>query len=271
VSVFEAQATVDSWDRDYYHPIAERLYDRAIPAMLKLMGASGTVLDAGCGPGVHSIRAANAGLQVHALDISQMMLGQATQRAARAGVADKITFQQGDLTNLSLPDASYDHVFCWGVLMHVHEIERALSELARIVRHKGSLALYVTNHAALDNKIETLARAALGKRTQKEQHPLGPGTWYEMHGERLWVRQFNVPNLIRHMTMLGFTCTARRAGELSEIQRRLPFGRGPLLSLNNLWFAAGLPASVAVGNILVFRKERVVAEQFDDEEVTWLG
>jgi SAM-dependent methyltransferase len=254
VSVFEAQATVDSWDRDYYHPTAERLYDRAIPKMLQLMGAKGTVLDAGCGPGVHSIRAAKAGLKVHALDISQTMLSQAAQRAASAGTDDQITFQQGDLTNLSLPDDSFDHVFCWGVLMHVHQIEKALFELARIVRAGGSLALYVTNNAALDNKIENLARTALGKRTQKELHPLGPGTWYEMHGERLWVRQFNVPNLIRHMDALGFTCTARRAGELSEIQRRLPVGRAPLLTLNNLWFAAGLPASPAIGNILVFRK-----------------
>jgi hypothetical protein len=37
-AVFEQAGTIEKWDRDYYHPIAERYYDRAIPAMLYLMG-----------------------------------------------------------------------------------------------------------------------------------------------------------------------------------------------------------------------------------------
>jgi SAM-dependent methyltransferase len=269
MSVFEAQATVDSWDRDYYHPTAERFYDRAIPKMLDLMGASGSVLDAGCGPGVHSIRAAKHGLRVQAIDISETMLSQAAQRARAAGVSGKITFQQADLTRLDIPAASVQHAFCWGVLMHVHQIEKALTELARIIKPGGSLALYVTNQAALDNKIETLARTTLGKRTEKERHRLGPGTWYEMHGERLWVRQFHVPNLIRHMGGLGFRRTERLAGELSEIQRRLPTGRGPLLMLNNLWFSLQLPASPAIGNILIFRKHG--GPEMDTAPESWLG
>jgi len=36
-SVFEKQETYSSWDDDYYHPIAERFYDRAITAMLDLL------------------------------------------------------------------------------------------------------------------------------------------------------------------------------------------------------------------------------------------
>ena len=34
-----------------------------------------TVLDAGCGPGVHAIRAARAGLKVKAIDISEIDAG----------------------------------------------------------------------------------------------------------------------------------------------------------------------------------------------------
>src|SRR5262249_33692703 len=48
-AVFERPATIESWDRDYYHPIAERYYDRAIPEMLRLMEVEpgARVLDAG--------------------------------------------------------------------------------------------------------------------------------------------------------------------------------------------------------------------------------
>ena len=59
-AVFEQEATVNDWDEDYYPPLAIALYDRSISWMLDAMGAKrgDLVLDGGCGPGVHSIRAA---------------------------------------------------------------------------------------------------------------------------------------------------------------------------------------------------------------------
>jgi cyclopropane fatty-acyl-phospholipid synthase-like methyltransferase len=89
IAVFEQRATVESWDRDYYYPIAERYYDLAISTMLRLMGVEPgvIVLDAGCGPGVHSVRAARAGCRVCAVDISQTMLKEAKARIAAAILA----------------------------------------------------------------------------------------------------------------------------------------------------------------------------------------
>src|SRR5580700_8886738 len=107
-AVFEQAGTIEKWDRDYYHPIAERYYDRAIPAMLYLMGVpkGATILDAGCGPGVHSIR---AGCKVTAIDVSE----EAQSRVAAAGVAPAVEFRQEDLTKLSFPDDFYRYVFSW--------------------------------------------------------------------------------------------------------------------------------------------------------------
>src|SRR5437016_6333178 len=126
--VFERRETLDAWDSDYYHPIAERYYDRAIPAMLELLQVEpgALVLDAGCGPGVHAIRAARAGVRVMAVDISGVMLEEARSRVARAGVADAVEFAREDLTRLGFPDASFRCIFSWGVLIHIREIERAL-------------------------------------------------------------------------------------------------------------------------------------------------
>jgi 2-polyprenyl-3-methyl-5-hydroxy-6-metoxy-1,4-benzoquinol methylase len=100
-AVFEQAGTIEKWDRDYYHPIAERYYDHAIPAMLCLMGVpkGATILDAGCGPGVHSIRAAHAGCKVTAIDVSEAMLREARSRVAAAGVAPAVEFRQEDLTD----------------------------------------------------------------------------------------------------------------------------------------------------------------------------
>jgi 2-polyprenyl-3-methyl-5-hydroxy-6-metoxy-1,4-benzoquinol methylase len=125
-AVFEQAGTIEKWDRDYYHPIAERYYDRAIPAMLCLMGVpkGATILGAGCGPGVHSIRAAHAGCKVTAIDVSEAMLREAQSRVAAAGVAPAVEFRQEDLTKLSFPNDSYRYVFSWGVVIHIPEIER---------------------------------------------------------------------------------------------------------------------------------------------------
>lgn len=105
------------WDADYYHPISLWLYDRAISDMLQLMDvdSGATVLDAGCGPGVHSIRAAKAGLRVIAIDISETMLTNARQRVEAAGFLGSVEFHQMDLTQLDYADASFTTCFPGGL------------------------------------------------------------------------------------------------------------------------------------------------------------
>lgn len=60
-----------------------------------------TVLDAGGGTGRFSIWLAKQGYRVTHLDISEPMLERARERAAEQGVADKMTFVRGKLTELT--------------------------------------------------------------------------------------------------------------------------------------------------------------------------
>lgn len=257
-SVFEQEATVRSWDEDYYHPIAERYYDAAIPTMLRLMGAGpgAAVLDAGCGPGVHAARAAKFGCRVLAIDISSNMLKEAAARIAAAGLESSVELRQEDLTKLTLPDGSFTFVFSWGVLIHIRDAEAALSELARVVKPGGRLALYITNNDSWDKKLEDLARFLLGKPLDREKTSLGTGVWYDMHGEKLWVQQFDIKSIEKEMSKHGLHLTSRTVGEYSDLQRRL---QGPLrralLRLNNFLYRTKCSPRRAVANLLVFRKD----------------
>lgn len=239
-------------------PIAERYYDRAIPAMLYLMGVpkGATILDAGCGPGVHSIRAARAGCKVTAIDVSEAMLREAQSRVAAAGVAPAVEFRQEDLTKLSFPDDSYRYVFSWGVVMHIPEIEKALDELCRILTTEGSLALYVTNGNSCDQMLERVARFVLRKPIMRKRIPLGSGSWFGLSGERVWAWQFNIPELIREIETRGMKCTYRGIGEVSVLQRHFkwPF-RHALLLLNNLCYRIGFSPVGAHTNLLVCAKK----------------
>jgi 2-polyprenyl-3-methyl-5-hydroxy-6-metoxy-1,4-benzoquinol methylase len=256
--VFEQRATIESWDEDYYHPIAERYYDRAVAQMLRLMEAEpgARVLDAGCGPGVHSVRVARAGYRVCAIDISQAMLDEARARVSAAGLGAAVEFRHEDLTRLSLPDASFRFVFSWGVIIHIHEVEKALDELARVVEPGGKLALYVTNSSAWDLTVESWLRFLLRRRPlASETLRLGSGVWYELHGQKLWLWRFDIRELERQLQARGFELAHRVVGQFSELQRRV---HGPLrrvlLRWNNLCFRLQAPAGPAVTNLLVFRK-----------------
>jgi SAM-dependent methyltransferase len=256
--VFEKKATFAKWDDDYYTPIAERFYDAAIPAMLTDLGVTpgALVLDAGCGPGVHAIRAAKAGAKVRAIDFSATALAEAAARVERAGVASAVTLEQADLTALPFDDGAFRAIFSWGVIIHIPEVDRALKELARILGVGGRLAFYVLNGSALDPKIERLARTVLGRPQPKEERlALGTRTWFDSGGEMLCLWRFDVDALTRRMAELGLVLRARRAGELSELQRRLRGRpRAMLQRINNVYARAGLPARLATANLLVFER-----------------
>lgn len=255
--VFEQERTVADWDDDYYHPLAIGYYDAAVVKMLELLGAKpgSEVLDAGCGPGVHSIRAAKFGCTVKAIDISETMLGEARERVEAAGVADRVSFAIEDLTALSFANESFERIFSWGVLIHVPKVELAIDELVRVLKPGGRLALYVTNKGALDHKMERVARAILRRPAKDERCPLGSGRWYEMNGHQLWVLQFDIDALTKGLTDRGLRRIHRIGGEFSELQRRTGgMPRRALLRLNNLMYRLGLGTNLSSTNLLVFEK-----------------
>jgi ubiquinone/menaquinone biosynthesis C-methylase UbiE len=91
----------------------------------------GTVLDAACGTGRYADYLAARGHQVIGIDQSPEMIAIARARVP-AG-----RFSTGDLSNIDLADASVDAVVCGLALVHVPDLDRALHEMARVVRPGG--------------------------------------------------------------------------------------------------------------------------------------
>ena len=259
-NVFELTETVKSWDEDYCHPIAEYYYDKAIVKMLKLMGIKSDelIVDAGCGPGVHSVRIAQQGYQVLAIDRSKTMLEEAKIRAKKAGCDKAINFQQEDLTQLTFADASFQYVFSWGVIIHIQDVEKALDELARIIKPGGKLALYITNEKAWDHIIESAIRFLLGKPlSEQKELPMGKGLYYNLHEENLWLWKLNTDAVSKYLERQGFKKSHHLIGEFSEIQRRTKgIMRNTLLRLNNLCYDWDFSPNIATTNLLIFEKNQ---------------
>jgi ubiquinone/menaquinone biosynthesis C-methylase UbiE len=97
------------------------------------------VLDVACGTGNLAIPAARKGAQVNGIDIAPNLLEQARQRAAEEGL--KATFQEGDAEQLPFPDGQYDLVMTMFGAMFAPRPELVASELARVCRPGGAIAM----------------------------------------------------------------------------------------------------------------------------------
>lgn len=89
------------------------------------------VLEVGCGTGLVLERIREFARSAKGVDPSPGMLTKAQERG--------LDVVEGSATSLPFPDQSFDLVCSFKVLPHVPEIERALSEMSRVLRSTGVL------------------------------------------------------------------------------------------------------------------------------------
>jgi ubiquinone/menaquinone biosynthesis C-methylase UbiE len=104
-------------------------------------GRSRTVLDLGCGTGAVTMRLAERGLTVHAVDHSPDMIDVARGKAERGGVLERVTFHVAEIDRLPFEDAYFDGVTCQRVLHHVPDIAPVFAEVRRVLKPGGFLYL----------------------------------------------------------------------------------------------------------------------------------
>ncbi|HYN38237.1 MAG TPA: methyltransferase domain-containing protein, partial [Rhodospirillales bacterium] len=92
-STLAADTVHDEWIAGYEGGLNDAFYEMAIDKIVGFLAppAGATILDAGCGDGSKSIRLAKRGLQVVAIDYSQVALDRAFGKIAGSGVGDRIT------------------------------------------------------------------------------------------------------------------------------------------------------------------------------------
>jgi SAM-dependent methyltransferase len=112
-------------------------------------GPGDLLLDLGCGFGRHAFEAARRGVAVVALDagadevdevratLGAMIEAGELAPAARAGAV------QGDALHLPFADGTFDRVIASEVLEHIPDDVAAMSELARVLRPGGTMAVTV--------------------------------------------------------------------------------------------------------------------------------
>jgi ubiquinone/menaquinone biosynthesis C-methylase UbiE len=93
------------------------------------------VLEIGCGSGVDAMEFARHGAIVTATDITDSAVKLTQELATETGFPVKVV--KASANSLPLPDASFDGVYCYGVLHHIPEVETALAEIRRVLKPGG--------------------------------------------------------------------------------------------------------------------------------------
>jgi ubiquinone/menaquinone biosynthesis C-methylase UbiE len=102
--------------------------------------AGDVVLDVACGTGVAAREAARRVGEtgrVVGLDINEAML------AVAARIQPDIEWRQSDASSLPFPDGTFDAVLCQAALMFFPDRHGALSEMRRVVKSSGTVAVQV--------------------------------------------------------------------------------------------------------------------------------
>jgi ubiquinone/menaquinone biosynthesis C-methylase UbiE len=102
-----------------------------------------TVLEVGCGPGTDvfdMVELVGPAGRLVGLDTSEVMIAEARRRAKESHTP--ITFEVGDVQALPFPDGTFDVCRAERLLEHLVDAGRALTEMARVTRPGGRIAVF---------------------------------------------------------------------------------------------------------------------------------
>ena len=120
------------------------------------------VLEVGAGVGTDARRIVGAGAIYTGINVDRGS-AEATERALRVFSMPGVSLQR-DARSLDFPDGSFDAVYSFGVLQHIPEVGRAVTEIYRVLKPGGELLLMLYNRTSINYGLEIKFLRKLGLR-----------------------------------------------------------------------------------------------------------
>lgn len=161
-------------------------------------GTNKEVLEVGCGTGLVLKRIEAFASRAEGIDLSPGMLEKARSKGLRV--------REGSATELPFEDDSFDVTCSFKVLAHVPEIEKALSEMARVTRPGGFVLAELYNPYSLRGLLRVLGPARQIATTKKESDVF---------------TRFDTPSRARELTPIGCSFAGARGVRIVTPTARL--------------------------------------------------
>ena len=136
---------LDGTDAAGYEAQAKARYElegKMIFQLARFAEAKGLkVLEVGVGLGAEHQRFAEAGADLHGIDLTERAVEHTRRRLEIFNLASNLSV--GDAEKLDFPDESFDLVFSWGVLHHSPDTPHAVSEVFRVLKRGGEARIMI--------------------------------------------------------------------------------------------------------------------------------
>jgi ubiquinone/menaquinone biosynthesis C-methylase UbiE len=152
------------------------------------------VADIGCGSGVVSRELIRLGYDVTGVDFSEPMLETARKIPG-------LKLQVGDVEHLPFESNAFDKIICLGVIGNLPDERKALAELHRVLKPRGTLILTVRNLLAASVLLDAPGLAVRIIRRFRRRFQTGGRAM----GARHYHRNFIPWRLKRNLVAAGFT------------------------------------------------------------------
>ena len=177
---------MSNWDKGSYEVTAEQLAPVAPVVADGVEPVSGhAALDLACGTGNEALELARRGAEVTGFDGAPRLLEVAAQRAESEGL--KVTWTQGDLTDLPFEDDTFRIVTSVFGLIFTSSPKDSADEIRRVIEPEGRVAFTSWVEEGLFKRMQEMAKAAVAS-SFGQAPPEGEDTPFEW-GDELAVRE----------------------------------------------------------------------------------
>jgi 2-polyprenyl-6-hydroxyphenyl methylase / 3-demethylubiquinone-9 3-methyltransferase len=207
-------------------------------------GSGLSAVDIGCGGGFLAEEFAAMGCEVTGIDPSPASIDAARAHAAGRGL--HIDYRMGTGEHLPAPDSAFDLACCCDVLEHVSDVDRVISETARVLK-PGGLYLFDTINRTARSKlaaIKVMQQWPLTRLVDAAIHDwdmfITPGELagvLERHGLEIGEITGLGPRASRTAVFASFVAARRGRITYGEFSGRLDVGRITSTAVSYMGFA----------------------------------
>jgi len=166
----------DLWSREHENICLRNSHINQIMDWVSWDGKK--VIEIGTGVGTDARNIIRRGGQYHGVNIDQGSVDATKEALSVYALEGDVT--QCSATELFFPDNTFDVVYSFGVIHHIPDAERAVAEIARVLKPGGELLIMVYNRNSINYKLEILVL------------------------RRVFVRLLRIPGLIGLLGLLGW-------------------------------------------------------------------
>jgi ubiquinone/menaquinone biosynthesis C-methylase UbiE len=147
-----AHASIDSFTSPTLKHLRERWWNDDFTEFLveTLRPRPGNrILDVGCGEGLAEVSIGRRQLsQIRLVGVDHVAAKVVIARRETAAHNQRVSFAAADAVRLPFKSGAFDSTYCVAVLQHVHDVESAVEEFARVTREAGRVVAVEPDNAA---------------------------------------------------------------------------------------------------------------------------